>query len=224
MISWVWPATLAVALAGVPVAGLESALLGVGAVVTGQPTLAVAGLILGVGLGQIRRYRRERAMQDRRDSEWEDALMSLARLVRDGAPLPLALDQLGTSSVSWHQATWLGGRQNEPHGDSRLAGILDALEQHGGRTERVIDMLVQQIRFEQSLRWELDNALAGPRGSMLMLTGAPWLMLAGFRAAFPAFYAGLVGVSLGQATVILVATVEAVVLWLGWRTNGGMSP
>jgi Flp pilus assembly protein TadB len=202
--AWSICSLVALGLWGVGAAEVDSAVLGAAGALTGRPVMALVGLVLGMGLTRVRRYRRQRAIREREERDREDLLRTVLQMSRDGIPLPVIGDELGVSS-------W----ENSPLGSDG-----ELLSRHGGAATRVVTLLLDQLQQNRRQRWEWENAMSGPRSSTMMLAAAPWILVAALRWLVPIFYADLVGTLYGAVTLLAVAVVGCVAVSLSWREPG----
>ena len=90
----------------------------------------------------------------------------------------------------------------------------------GGRVDRLVELLLVQVRTERALSDQLEGSLAGPRGTAVLLAAAPWVAVVGLRLMVPTFFQIVTHTLPGVLTVIVVAAVQSTVFCLLWPAGG----
>jgi Flp pilus assembly protein TadB len=217
---WALAAAVAFVLGGSQWAAWESAVLAVAGALTGQPLVACAGLIAGVGLGRLSALAPLRRALDRQDAATERFLERLRFVAAMGLPvapsIELALAGSGrdrgvqaarsrSEVQDWVDSLW-------PHPVLRRARpIWAVLDRHGGPLAEVAAALLAEVRLERQLRWDLDQSLAGPLSTVSVLAWSPAFVLTVFRWIVPPFYAELTHTPIGELCLLVVAASTAVV-------------
>ena len=219
-----WAETAAVAILGLVYAeaGWECAVGGVLGACIGGPVLAVTGIVAGVGIHRYRAYGTDRALDETARAAGEAMLGRLRQRLRAGQPVSAALE----STLEVHGVTdvdtavhHLAARM--PAGMRPYAeGLWHAAVRRGGRIDRLVDLLLAQLRDERAMRDQLEAAFAGPRSTALLLMPAPWVAVVGLRFTVPVFFHLLTRTLPGTVTLLVVAGVQTAVLWVLWPLGG----
>lgn len=205
-----------------PGEGVVSALLALLGAILGGPSVAVAGLVAGLGAERVRSYGRARRREAEERSDAEALLVRIRQRVRAGEPVAASLEEaLGTRGLEDLDAVLHTLASRLPASLRAHGTILWQVSlRRGGRVDRLVDMLLVQLRAERALSHQLEAAFAGPRGTAIILASAPWVALVGLRFTVPTFFHILSHTLLGSFTLLLVAGVEAGVLASLWPGGG----
>ncbi|MGC8487717.1 MAG: type II secretion system F family protein [Clostridia bacterium] len=220
--SWTDAAAAALLALAFRSAGLECGVLALVGAVLGGPALAVAGLVAGVGAHQALSYQGFRRREEAARLDGEATLMRIRQRVRAGQPVTAAIeDALGGRGASEVDGVLGLLVSRMPRTLRASAGALwRAALARGGRVDRLVEMLLVQIRTERALSDQLEAALAGPRGTAVLLAAAPWVAVVGLRLMVPTFFQILTDTLPGVLAVIAVAGVQSVVFCLLWPAGG----
>ena len=219
-----WTEAAAAAMLGLAFveAGWECAAVGVLGAFVGGPALAVAGMVAGVGFHRYRAYGADRARDEAARATGEAMLGRLRQRLRAGQPVSAALE----SSLEVHGVTdvetavqHLAARMPaavRPHAE----GLWRTTIRRGGRADRLVDLLLAQLRAERAVQDQWGAAFAGPRSTALLLLAAPWVAVVGLRFTVPVFFHMLTGTLPGTLTLLVVAGMQTAVLWVLWPAGG----
>lgn len=223
-VAWALGAGIAAGLAVSPWVTWEAWGMGLAGMGAGSPGVAVGLLLTGTALGLWRRETRRRQLFEKREAEAERFLEQLRFLAAREPNLQRVLDQAAGDA--------LGTRRRAPESHqlleqlrtvvpvpavTALADAWPVLHKHGGRVDLVVDQILEQLRLERRLRWELDAQLAGPHGTLLLLAVAPWAVLLAFRVVVPSFYQTLTTSLWGWAVFLWTGSTTLVALWVAQR-------
>lgn len=220
--SWTDAAAAALLALAFRSAGLECGVMALAGAVLGGPALAVAGLVAGVGAHQALSHQGFRRREEAARLDGEATLMRIRQRVRAGQPVTAAIEDAlgrrGASEVDGVLGLLVARLPRTLRASA--AALWRAALARGGRVDRLVELLLVQIRTERALSDQLEAALAGPRGTAVLLAAAPWVAVLGLRLMVPAFFQILTHTLPGVLTVIVVAAVQSTVFCLLWPAGG----
>lgn len=220
-VAWAACAGLAVGLAASPWASWEAWGVGLAGLWTGSPGVVLGLFLTGTAIGLWRYEARRRQTFEKREAEAERFLEQVRFLATQEPNLQRVLDQAAGDAFGAHRRAPEARQMLEQlraavpvPAVTALAEAWPVLSKHGGRLVPVVDQILEQLRLERRLRWELDAQLAGPHGTLLLLAGAPWLTLLAFRWMVPGFYLAIASSIWGWCALAWTGGTTLVALWL----------
>jgi hypothetical protein len=179
---------------------------------TADPAIMSANLVVGMGLGV---YLKARAYEVKRDSDEQSALIFLLRLrqlLAVRGTLAGALDEMGyrpsrNSSDSGEEVIKDVAERYRVASLTFVSRVGDLVRRHGGSWQPLLDWAAETIQHAQSRRHARQLEEAAQRSTMIVLSLAPWGIVAMFHVMVPSFYRVLTHSPIGHGTVLLVGAV-----------------
>ncbi|PSR21273.1 MAG: hypothetical protein C7B45_11670 [Sulfobacillus acidophilus] len=176
---------------------------------TENAAIMSADLLVGLGLAI---YLKARDYEVKRDSDEQSALIFLLRLRQ-------LLTVRGTLAGALEEMGYRVSRSGSDSGEEVIKDVADQyrvasltfvsrvgtlIRRHGGSLQPLLDWAAESIQHMQSRRHARQLEEAAQRSTIIVLSLAPWGVIAIFRIMVPAFYRALTSSIIGYGALGLV--------------------